>query len=372
MLGPLKGYIDILDEQLYINKLKENNEPVRFNPLRASSAGFCERALGYSYSEFLGKAKYEQELPNPDLMRLFDLGKSVEYSFIRHLYQVEAFQVKYKQQALTFMELSPNNMIEGSIDLVLYFGEHKCVADVKSKGTRFSNYRDDSWGQVDAELIEWSSVEKINDRVYWIENLDLFLEQCNDDFMKDNFYQLNLYANSAFLKERGVDHCCLFYYEKNKSRLREIRFKPSQKASDYVISKFGRVHNNVALRDLHFGLEELQRESPLGSMRCSFCRFKNDCRPNDDAKKAYFATWPKKEWPTEVTQLPNKNELETHYNFMKLYRQEGSKAEEHEEKLCKLLEDQQITKIKFMDGEIYETKLLQSPKPHFEMRRCKR
>ncbi len=286
MLGPSVGYIDLLDESVIATKTKEQAEPPKYNPLRASAAGYCERALGYAYNEFLGKASYPKEEIRPDTVRLLDLGGSVEYSFIRQLQFTKLFQIKYKQQALSFVELAPGNLIDGAIDFCLYFEKHKCVADVKSKGTRFSSYRGDSWEQVDAELMELSTVERINDRVYWIENLDLFLAQCHDDFMKDNFYQLNLYACAPFLKEHGVDHAVLFYYEKNKSRLREIRFRPSETVAEITKEKFRKIHQILAVEQQT--PDCLSRSADLGGIRCSYCRFANECRPGIDTKQAYF------------------------------------------------------------------------------------
>ena len=105
MLGPLKGYVDLLDEHLIEKKTKEQSEEVKWNPLRPSSAGYCERALGYAYDEYINKTQYPKERIDPDSIRLLDLGKGVEYSFIRQMEFSKLFQVKYKQQALTFVQL---------------------------------------------------------------------------------------------------------------------------------------------------------------------------------------------------------------------------------------------------------------------------
>lgn len=377
MLGPSVGYIDLLDESIKATKTKEQSEPVKYNPLRASAAGYCERALGYSYNEFLGKASYIKEEIKPDTVRLLDLGGSVEFSFIRQLQQTKLFQVKYKQQALSFVELSPGNLIDGAIDFCLYFEQHKCVADVKSKGTRFSSYRGDSWEQIDAELMELSTVERVNDRVYWIENLDLFLEQCKDDFIKDNFYQLNLYACAPFLKEHGVDHAVLFYYEKNKSRLREIRFRPSETVSEIVKNKFKSVHEAV-INDF---LDNLQRDADLGGIRCSYCRFANECRPGIDTKQAYFDTWPERKLPVDLTgaeewtslgySIEDFDTLVKEFSLIQSSRTFEDIYRDAESAICSIMEDKKIKKIKFADGEVYESRLLKTPKPHFELRRSK-
>lgn len=374
MLGPSIGYIDLVDQHVIETKMKEQREPPKYNPLRASAAGYCERALGYSYVEYLGKGSYPKEEIRPDTVRLLDLGGSVEYSFIRQLQFTKLFQIKFKQQALTFVELSPGNLIDGSIDFCLYFQEHKCVADVKSKGTRFSSYRGDSWEQIDAELMELSSVERINDRVYWIEDLDFFMRQCNDDFMKDNFYQLNLYACSPFLKQHGVDHAVLFYYEKNKSRLREIRFKPSEAVSESVKSKFKRVHAVATNADISISdaLPCLTRESELGSIRCSYCRFATECRPGIDTKQAYFDTWPERKLPVDILDCSvDSGVINGAYNIIKASVSLQSTRDAAEQTICTFMEREKIRKIKFLDGEIYECKLLKSPKPHFELRRSK-
>lgn len=363
MLGPQKGYIDILDEALIEKKKQEQSEPQRFNPLRPSSAGYCERALGYAYNEYLGNAQYPPEEINPDSIRLLELGHSIEYSFIKQLQYTKLFQIKYKQQAVTFVQLDEKTLIEGSIDLCLYFEEHRCIADVKSKGTRFSWYRGDSWEQTDADITEWSSVKRVNDRLYWIEDLDLFLKQCNDPWMADNFYQLNLYACTDFMKERGVDHAVLFYYEKNKSRLREIRFKPSDDVAKKTTNKFIKIHSKVIAKDI----DVLKRESELGSVRCSYCRFASVCRPGIDSQKAYFETWPERENPIDVIDeaiIKACNLIKGNSRFIEA-------NEVLETQITIWMEQNKIKKMRLPDGEVYECKFLKTPKPHLELRRSK-
>ena len=45
--------------------------------------------------------------------------------------------------------------------------------------------------------------------------------------------------------------------------------------------------------------------------------------------------------------------------------------EKAEAKICSFMEKHKVKKLKFLDGEVYELKLLKTPKLHFELRRSK-
>jgi hypothetical protein len=367
ILGPPdKGYIDILDEAMIAKKKKEQEGPRKYNPLRPSAAGFCARKLAYDFNEYRGKAKYEQEEISPDLQRLFNLGHSIEYALIKDFKAVEAFQVKYLQQALTFTRISETELIEGSNDIVIYCGEHRAIGDAKSKGVKFSSYRESSWEETDDKFRSMKSLVAINSRVYYADDLEVFLNELDDDLFAQNFLQLNGYACTEFMKERGVDHCFILQYQKNKSKLREIRFRPSQKLADYVTEKFRKVAQAI---DSDAGPETIEREFSLGSASCAFCRHKERCYPDANAKKEYFATWPDKDWPKDTSRLGDVGEaLEELYSVYAEADAAAGRQKNVEEGLCNILHERQIRKVRFADGRVYELRFLKSPRPHFELR----
>ncbi len=369
LLGPPVSYLDILDAAIIANKEKERASGQKYNPLRPSAAGKCARALAYEYNEFKGNASYPQEEVNPDLERLFSLGHAVEANMIQMFRRAEVFSVKYCQQALTFLKLSENEIIEGSNDLVLYFGEHRCLADWKTKGVKFSSYRESSWDEQADTLRSLESVQTINERLFWIDDLDAFIEECPDESLRDNALQINLYCLHEFMQDRKIDHGAIFMYQKNKSVLREIRFKPSLKARDYVLNKFKSVADAINSGQ---GPEVVEKEAVLGSFKCAFCRFKDQCWPEADTKKAFFKTLPEKHWARDTNRLGEIGEkLEELYTQLAGIDHRIGQRAQIEEKICMILNSAKVNKVKFSDGSIYEMKFLKSPRPHYELRRSK-
>ena len=108
------------------------------------------------------------------------------------------------------------------------------------------------------------------------------------------------------------------------------------------------------------------KDYTLGSIKCAFCNYKRYCWPTDDSLKAYFATWPAKVWPENADEI-----LEMQYNLFKEANLEANKAEQFELELVRLLDEKQISKVRFKDGAIYELRFLKSPKPHMTIRRVK-
>lgn len=369
LLGPAKGYTDMLDEHLLARQEAELAAPLTRNPLRPSAAGFCARKLAYEYHEFKGGGPYPREVKKPSVIRLLGFGSSVEYNVLRMFRDVELFQVKYTQQALSFFPLHDGTLIEGSIDFVLYSPEHKAVGDVKSKGDRFSSYTDSKWSEMDETLRKMQTVQSISETAYWIADLPAFLKELKDPFLKDNFIQVNAYACNPFLKERGVDHAFLYQYSKNDSRHRELRWKPSEEVAQYVKDKFQAI--SVAV-DRDNNPELIPKEYGLGSMRCAYCEKNKLCWPLADAKKEFFANWPEKVWPRDTHRLgPAGEQLEQLKSLYDQAERVASNREELEQEICNVLEAEKVRKVRFNDGSIYELKFLKSPRPHLELRRAK-
>jgi hypothetical protein len=370
LLGPAVGYVDLLDEHLNAKQAKEQEGPSRYHPLRPSASGFCARALAYSLNEFRGKAKYKQEVRAPSVQRLLNFGSSIEFHVLRMFQDIEYFSVKYKQQSLSFFRLNENEMIEGSIDFVFYIPGHKCIGDVKSKGDKYSSYRDSKWDEELEKLSRMKTVAKISDQAFWVDDLPSFLNELNDPFFADNFVQLNMYANNSFIQERGIDHAVIMRYNKNNSKMMEVRFRPSRKIADYVETKFKAIAQAV---DVGSGPEEVEREYHLGTMRCAFCRFNSECYPHENAKKEYFASWPAKDWPKDTNRMDGDlaKALEAEYSSLKSAESAAEDVSAIESKLILALDKAQIRKVRFEDGCVYELKHLKSPRPHLELRRSK-
>jgi len=350
ILGPEVGYTDLLDYHTSQKLLKESEDGRKNTPLRPSAAGKCSRELAYEFAEFRGKAKYEKKGMEPSVHRLLNLGHSIEFNILNQFKDVEGFELKYAQQVLSFFPLNDKEWVEGSLDRCFYVGDHKAVIDIKSKGDKYSSYNKSRWDDDNEKLSKLQSCARITDTMFWVDNLDAFLGELDDPFLASNFYQLNMYANAQFLKERGVDHAAIIQYNKNDSRIREIRFRPSSTVYEAVKEKF---KNVAATIDGGGSPEEIRRDYALGSIKCAFCSFNKQCHPGEDGLKAYFKTWPKKKWPEQAT--PQLEELKTRYEEVS-----NSKKElERIEKLwaMQMIEDD-IQKAEFQDGSVYEVKTL--------------
>lgn len=293
VLGPPVGYVDLLDYETTELLKKEEEAGRTYTPIRPSASGKCTRELFYELQEYHKLAHYPKKLKAPNVHRLLSLGHSIEWSLLKQFELLKGmFSIRYKQQVLSFHRFDAKNnpkfsqWLEGSLDLVLWSEKHKCVADVKSKNDRYDfKARKMKW-DVDTEtLAGMKSVQTISvtpdperkgrylSSAFWVEDLEAFLAELSDPFFAANFLQLNLYANSEFLKERGVDHAAILQYAKLDSRLREIRFKPSKVVYEQTLAKFDR-----AFRALDEGSESLAtRDYEAGSFKCRYCDFEKTC-----------------------------------------------------------------------------------------------
>lgn len=285
ILGPPTGYIDMLDEATtaYLEKEVESGRAYQKSPIRPSAAGKCARELFYELMEYSERAKYPPDIKEPNVHRLLNLGHSVEYHLLRQFELLKGvFDIRYKQQVLSFAYLKAekdpklSQWFEGSLDLVLWSEKYKCVADVKSKKDGFVAPYKTRWDKLSEQLDEMETVEAISDQAFWVEDLPAFLEELDDPFFSANFVQLNLYANSDFLKQRGVDHGAILQYCKNDSRLREVRFKPSWELYEKTV---GKMQNVITAVDTD-NPELAPKEYEAGSFKCNYCRFRRTCWPN--------------------------------------------------------------------------------------------
>lgn len=380
MIGPDKGYVDILNHLTVerLKELRETGKDVSKTPLRPSAAGSCERELAYNLMEFHKLAKYDKPLNTADGHRIFSLGHSIEYNLIKEFRDImgDFFQIKYQQQSLSWGKLtahknpSMTQFLEGSLDLVLWSDKFKCIADVKSKKDKYSSWRNSSWDEYADKLSKMRSVKQISENSYYADDLDAFITELHDPFFAANFLQLNLYANSDFIIERGIDHGAIFQYNKNTSQLREVRFRPSPTLAKYVIDKMQAALNAVDNGNPELAVKEFQ----LGSIKCAFCSYTKMCWSEEDPKKAFFKNLPNKRWATDIARLEDQelaNELFELYDEYLDVSSIASQKEVLEQSILDLLVANNIDKIKFDDGNIYEVKFLKSPREHFELRRSK-
>jgi hypothetical protein len=311
ILGPPVGYVDMLDASLRAKAKEEASLPSRFNPLRPSAAGQCARRLAYEYNDFVHGTRTEAEEKEPTVMRLLDFGSSVEYHGIRlfkqmsmpaireafpELSDLKALDVRYSQQVVTICELGPDARVEGSMDLCFMSEKYRAILDFKSKKVKGRGMGRDDWDETTRKLANMQSVQKVSDTLLYIDDIAAFMAEDEDPFgcfMHDNIYQLNAYATTSFIKERGIDHAALLYYSKNDSKMREVRFRPSEEVAEYVKLKYKVVYDKVMSGEI----EDVPKEAEIGSARCGFCPWTNQCQgvDADTARKALFANLRKRD-----------------------------------------------------------------------------
>lgn len=373
LLGPDIGYAELLNHETAEAMEKESTEKRDFHPLRPSSAGHCTRELAYSLAEYIGISQYAKVPMTVESSRLLSLGHFIERHLIDQLYKYfkDTFQIRYKQQMVELFRLTSeknpalNHIVEGSIDLCFWSPKYKGVVDVKSKKDKFNAAFKSDWEKTAEKLSTMASVHTLNEYTFWVEDLAPFLLELNDPFFASNFLQLNCYANTDFLVSRGVDHAAILQYNKNDSRIREIRFKPCKTVYELVRTKFENVIKAVEQGDP----ELARRDYALGSIKCAFCSYSKQCwGDTSNSLKEYFATWPKKEWPTETDKLSADLTALCQEYEAEIKHSEAAKVKEQE--IIKRLVEYKVEKIKLPNGHIYDLKFYKTDKA-FHLKRGK-
>lgn len=366
------GYTDIIDE-FTRDMIEENSKKEKSFPLRPSAAGYCGRRLAFDLMEYKGHATYEKSSMEPNVYRLLNLGHSVEYSAIKNFELVDFWKIRYKQQSVDLFKLEPiegepEQRIEGSVDLVLFSPDWKCLIDIKSQKDAFSKAFPTRWKETLDKYKNMSSLHTISDTAYYAEDLDAFVAELKDDFLVDNLLQLNMYACSQFFKDRGIDHAVIYKYNKNDSSHYELRFKPSEALFKKVQDKFNQVNKAVAKKDP----KSVPCDFKLGSMRCAFCPYAKECWPEgQDGLKAWYDTFPKKQWPIDSNKTKSGEKLEELFKSFQEGLSNIKTKDEVEQEIISILLEEGIKKIKLDNKQIYEVKYLKSPRPHYELRRTK-
>lgn len=367
ILGPPIGYVDMLDIAINKKNLEDAAKPPSKSPFRPSSAGKCAREKAYEYAEFKGYAKFERELMTPEGFRIFSLGHAVEYDLLKNFYLLEGFHQRYKQQVLSFYTMPDGTLLEGSLDAVLWSEKHRCIIDVKSKKDKWSNYYTSNWDETSEKLSRMKTVTTVTDTTFYADDLEAFLEELNDPFFRSNFVQLNMYACNPFITERNIDHAAIIQYNKNDSRLREIRFKPSQA----LFKLQEEIDITVAsIVDTTKDPANVAKDYVLGSVKCAFCSFKSECWKESDALKDYFKTLPGKRWPKDTDRLAAKvgQELETLFEKRAELANSAAELKKLDTQILLVLQEAKLSKIRLPNKEVYEVKYL---KGGHEIRRSK-
>ncbi len=359
LLGPDVGYTDLLNHET-MDLMEEQAEATSdYHPIRPSSSGNCTRELTYQLMEYTGQAKFSKKVDSAESHRLLNLGGFIETHLIKMFDKfLKVFKIRYKQQMVEFYRLTSktdsalSHIVEGSIDLCFWSPKYKCVIDVKSKKDKFSVAYSSQWDETSAKLAGMQSCVRISETAFWVEDLEKFVEELRDPFFVSNFLQLNGYACTEFLKSRGVDHAAIVQYNKNDSRVREIRFKPSVALFEKVKQKFQTVLDAVGAKDI----ELAPRDYALGSIKCAFCPYSKQCWGDRDALKEYFGTFPKKKFPKDIDRLKSHEALAPLFEKYEEYAAYESKAEAVESEIVKLLTEEKVQKIRLPNGSVYDVR----------------
>lgn len=374
ILGPQTGITDIL-EYVTEEKIKQDAELAktgekRYNPLRPSAAGKCSRELALELLGYRGLKYYPKPLITPEVYRIFSLGHSVEYDILKH-FKLLPFEIRYKQQQLEMFRIKRKDkkakpeFLEGSCDFVLWSDNCRGIGDIKSKKAKYSSYRNSSWEEDFEKYNAFASTEQISPTSLWIEDLEKFLVELGEDFLADNFWQLNAYANSKFIKDRGIDFATLIYYNKATSQLYELRFKPNKVVYKQLEAKFNRISLMVDEEKVPD-----QCDFTPGTIRYAFCGCHQMLEPGtEDPRKLWFSTFPPKAWPKPVKELP-KEVQESLEEWVKIETATIAKQSLEDRIVAQLLKAK-VKKVKMSQTDIFELKFLKSPKEHYELRRCK-
>lgn len=373
ILGPKKAYTDLLDEAITSRLLEEKKEGRKYHPLRPSNAGKCARQLAYELMEYRGHENYDIPILKPHIDRLFKLGNSVEFASLQGFKQILTFNIKYKQQTVTLFDLDrglpelSKERVEGSMDLVLISSDTKGVLDIKSKKDSYSVAYKTKWDDELDRFSKMRSLYQFSENAFYADNLGSLLEELGEDYLIENLLQLNMYANSDFLKERGIDHGAIYRYNKNDSRHMEIRFRPCSEVFQYIKEKFNEINIAVDLKKP----EKIEKNYIPGSMHCAFCPFAKQCWGDINTLKSWFKTFPFRVFPILLEKTANAKAYKTLFNDYLSFSKLNKKQKEIEMAILKLMLEEKLEKIKLKTGEVFEAKFLKSPKEHFELRRTK-
>lgn len=360
--GPEYGLVEYLNYYTQEELNEQAAGPSNYSPLRPSAAGRCGRELAYGIQEYRGLAKYEKKPLDPETSRIFAYGHDTEKHMIWQFKRAKNMQLRHTQQTLAFFRLPKQNMLlTGSIDgvMVATDGSWSTLVDFKSKKDKFSSFAKSNWDETADKFRKDPNIVEFGTDSFYIEDLYAFWEKNreSDYYTMMNFLQLNFYyySEDRFCEMHGIETCSLLYYNKNDSRVREVRFKPSPDLYDYVKEKFLAV-------DASEKPEDVPQEFGLGSVACAFCPYNKACW-GDTAKpdKEYFSTLGFKLWPKDTNRLGSLGEkLESRFAAMLAANEVASEAATYEAEIVTLMRENKLKKLRLANGEIYDLRHLKT------------
>lgn len=348
MNGP-KSYVEMMDDVV----TKRAAGQKFGTPLRPSNAGTCARRIAHEYNAFCGNEEPIKETRQASVERLLALGHHVEEQIVDDFKLLEDFRIKYTQQEVDIFELPLGTKIVGSTDLCVFSEEHAGVLDVKTIGDRWEAAFASKWEKL---LDTYRSItEEFAENSFWVEDLEAFLGDIGpDDSLYKNLIQLNLYAMSQFLQSRGVNHASILRYNKNNSKLMEIRFKPSVDVFNSTYNRFAAIEQSGVDR----APQSIPKERILGSMDCTYCPANKKCWPGA-TKSDHYQNSKKKDWATKIEDLHDGQWLHEVIQIWEANQTASRGVEKIERDIILALDKLGVYKIK-SDGKVYEVKHLKS------------
>lgn len=355
------GLVDLLDHALIEDNEKTFGGIRKYNPIRPSASGKCERAMAYEYHEYHNQMPATQEDRAANVIRLLGIGLPIERAIISHMYKLKEpfdIHVKYKDQKVTVAKLKDGTIVEGEIDWAIESEKFnmKMLLDAKTTKEKFSNHMATHWDDILAKWKKDKHIKTISDNCYLITDTYKFVKSLKDDFKTDNILQLNMYLGSHFFQERGYEYGSLQYYRKNTSFMHELRFKFCPKLQKEVQAKYQSAYDNGQKSP-----DKANKTFWFGSIRCAFCPYKERCwDESTDPKYAYFQTLPKKKWPKDTDRIKDGDKIEELFAQYETALTQSEEAGNVELEIAKKLYDSKIGKVKLQNGNVYEVKLLKT------------
>lgn len=357
MIGPKVSYASLMDD-VVMARAEEAQKTNRFFPLRPSAAGKCGRRLAHELAAYYGMEEPKHETRTPAVNRLLDFGHYIEEQAVSELADIPGFKLIFKQQVLNLFRLPiSGKMVEGSTDAVMMSDDYKCVLDVKSVGDRFHGHAFSKWDGMLADYSKMKTVEVMAPNAFYVEDLAAFLEELgSEDSLYDNCLQVNSYACTEFLKERGIDHGVILRYLKNSSKLMEIRFKPSQVLFEKLKAKFIMIEEAVLK---HKDPTLVPKDFAPGHIKCTYCPYKEQCWPT--ARRGdFYKKRPGKQWSVPVRDLEEGAELDALISRRLELDTLEKEVKKLDHKIILLADGHGVDKIKAEDGSVWEVKILKS------------
>jgi hypothetical protein len=346
--GPAKSYARLCDEVLIARAEKQRS----YHPLRPSSAGTCARRLAHELMGFEGKGPVIKEERKPSVERLLSLGHFVEEQVIGELKEIPNLAVRFQQQVVDFFELSNGHKVEGSLDAFLWSDETRGVLDAKTIGDRFHAAFFSKWDALLEGYHKMKTCVAFDENAFWVEDLPAFLRELGtEDSLYKNLIQVNGYACTPFIQARGCDHGSILRYNKNNSRLMEVRFAPSMEVFQQTLLKFNSIVEAVSKN----APETVAKERVLGSVDCAYCPYKTMCWPGAGKRDFYKND---KRWATRSTDLEKGAELEELFSQRAILEKHSDELRRVETAIIVLVEGHNAGKVKLQDGSIWEVKQL--------------